>query len=98
MKKNINEAIKSLSKKKSSLFHKYYSRKNGQPFPDDLLNAFLNATMDEVRLRHAVDFSTATMTLFGISDAGMFREMVLQRELFREISYDKTERSYSTYS
>jgi hypothetical protein len=84
----INQALTSMAKTSQTHIYQYYDRKHGKNF-HQLLEMFLGSTMDEVRLRRAVEFATQTMNLFDVGDATFFRQLVLQREVFRRIAYDK---------
>jgi hypothetical protein len=95
---SVNDAIRALAMEDGSSIAKYYIQK-----PNLLgsiritLNQFLDSRMDQVRLRSAGDLAEATLPLFDLGDARAFRYVVLQREVYRRISYSK-QRDHSAHT
>ncbi len=94
----VNEAIRALAADDGSSIAKYYGQKpNLLGSIRTVLDQFLDSRMDEVRLRRAGDLAEATLPLFDVSDASAFRSVVLQREVYRKISYPK-QRDHSAHT
>jgi hypothetical protein len=95
---SINDAIRALAADDGSSIAKYYNQDpNLLGAIRATLNQFLDSRMDQVRLRHASDFAEATLPLFDLGDARAFRYVVLQREVYRRISYPK-QRDHSAHT
>jgi len=73
------------------IFKRYHDKyvASEAPWFNDRLHAFLFATMDEVRLRHAADCAKAVLRPIDYEDADRFRQGVLKREVSGLISYQR---------
>jgi hypothetical protein len=63
----------------------------------DSLDKFLNARLDEVRLRYARQCSRNILALTDIDDADYFRQGLLRREVIGDIAYSK-QRDHSAHT
>jgi hypothetical protein len=60
------------------------------------LNSFLSATMDEVRLRYAIEYAKKVLSVTDIDDFNFFSIGVLKREISGNISYSN-QRDHSAH-
>lgn len=67
-----------------------HTRKDGEcPLDKNAGESFLKATLDEVRLYHAENFTRSILTRFDLDDAMHFHEAVLSREMTGNMAYER---------